>query len=245
MNKKVMLSLIIVLFAFFIWPTPYSTPFGYVTRDSANVVRYNRITRGMDCYWWNDGVWRTWKKPKEESKNLSKGDLDQGGAKVMTGQKTEILENPFDHPDRQKRYFRFYNCAVGEQKLLDTFNENNGKGLCRLFLGEDGDYSGQFWDLRRPGSLSNQFLGPAREVAINEKGEWIMGVEGISADKVSFIPDADRKAFKIVFRGKYLTADPETKYPGSRHLKVFSSERDQGDKSSWKAFVSDRALAEQ
>jgi hypothetical protein len=70
-----------------------------------------------------------------------------------------------------------------------------------------------------------------------------MGVEGTSADKVSFIPDAERKAFKIIFRGKYLTADPETKYPDSGHLKVFSSELDQGDKSSWKAFVSDRPLA--
>jgi hypothetical protein len=239
MNKKSQLFLVAALFTFFIWPTPYSTPFGYVTRDSANVLRYNRITRGLDCYWWRDGVWRTWKKPKEEIK----ADLDQGNAKEMTKQRIEILENPFNHPDRQKRYIRFYNCAVGDQKLLDTFNENNGKGLCMLFLGNDGDYSGQFWDLRRAGSLSNQFLGPAREVAINEKDEWIMGVEGTSADKVSFIPDAERKAFKIIFRGKYLTADPETKYPDSGHLKVFSSELDQGDKSSWKAFVSDRSLA--
>jgi len=240
MKKKILLSLVAVLFAFFIWPTPYSTPFGYVKRDSANVVRYNRITRGMDCYWWSDGVWRTWKKPKEEMK----ADLGQGNTKAIQRQHVEILENPFSHPDREKRYFRFYNCAVGEQKLLDTFNENNGKGLCRLFLGDDGDYSGQFWDLRRLGSLSNQFLGPAREVSLNAKDEWIMGVEGISTDKVTFIPDADRKAFKIVFRGKYLTADPEAKYPGSSHLKVFSSQQDQGDKSSWRVFVSDRALAE-
>lgn len=240
MNKKILLSLVAVLFAFFIWPTPYSNPFGYVTRDSANVVRYNRITRGMDCYWWNDGVWRAWKKPKEEMK----ADLGQGNPKAITRQRVEILENPFNHPDREKRYFRFYNCAVGEQKMLDTFNENDGKGLCRLFLGDDGDYSGQYWDLRRPGSLSNQFLGPAREVALNEKNDWIMGMEGTSVDKVFFIPDKDRKAFKIIFRGKYLTADPELKYPGSRHFKVFSSDQDQGDKSSWKAFVSDRALAE-
>ncbi|MFZ9695791.1 MAG: hypothetical protein ACO3AY_07960 [Chitinophagaceae bacterium] len=240
MIKKILGLLGISVFAFFIWPTPYSSPFGYITKDSANVVRYNRITQEMDCYWWSDGVWRIWKKPKEVANVI----LDQGNASKTARQRIIIQENPFTHPDRQKRYFRFYNCAVGEQKMLDTFNENNGKGLCRLFLGDDGNYSGQFWDLRRSGSLSNQFLGPAREVAINEKDEWIMGVEGTSVDKVSFVPDTERKAFKIVFRGKYLSADPESKYPGSSHLKVFSAERDLGDKSSWKAFVSDRALAE-
>jgi len=244
MNKRILMYLAVVLFAIFIWPTPYSNPFGYVTRDSSNVVRYNRITQSMDCYWWSDGVWRTWKKPKEDTKSIQKADLEQGNAKEITGTRLVILENPFTHPDRQKRYIRFYNCAVGEKKLLDTFNENSGKGLCRLFLGDDGDYSGQFWDLRRSGSLSNQFLGSAREITINEKEEWIMGVEGCSVDKVTFVPDDEQKAFKIIYRGRYLSADPDSKYPGSSHLKVFSSERDLGDKSSWKAFVSDRALAE-
>ena len=71
MNKKFLVGFIsasTVLFLWFVWPTPYSTPFGYVTKDSANVVRYNRITHSMDCYWWSDGVWRPWKKPREESK---------------------------------------------------------------------------------------------------------------------------------------------------------------------------------
>jgi len=64
-NWRTILVVGAILFAWFIWPTPYATPFGYVTEGSANVVRYNRLTKGMDCYWWSDGKWRTWKKPHD------------------------------------------------------------------------------------------------------------------------------------------------------------------------------------
>ena len=99
MIKKILAALGIIVFAFFIWPTPYSAPFGYVTKDSANVVRYNRITQGIDCYWWSDGVWRPWKKPaetgnhaeeKEKDKNKNKEELEKGTHSLHANIPTEV-----------------------------------------------------------------------------------------------------------------------------------------------------------
>lgn len=396
MNKLSLVSIAFVsaaLFLWLVWPTPYSTPFGYVTKDSANVVRYNRITRAMDCYWWSDGVWRPWKKPMETgsgaaqkdkgkdkiAKDLEKGagaktpedkimfsealakraeagdaeaqyalgvaycrgqgvaqdfgdavrwylksaeqghpdaqcnlamhyfkgegvdrdmkkavdwwkkSAEQGNAKAQcnlgecyqegkgvekdenqaafwwkksaeqgylaaqmylkysskgkTDERAFVRENPFNHVDSGKLYFRIYNCAVGDSVYFSTFNENTGIGLCRLFLEEAGSYTGQYWDLRKDGLLSNQFLGPSRVVASNEQGELCMGVRGTTSEKIKFVADVEGKNWKIILGEKYLSADPEVKYPSSRHHKIFLSSKDLGGKSRWKIYPSNRPLA--
>ena len=47
----------VLLFGWFVWPTPYSEPFNYWDNDGGHLYRQNRLTQGIDSYWSWDGKW--------------------------------------------------------------------------------------------------------------------------------------------------------------------------------------------
>jgi len=61
-NWRKLLLVGFILFAWFLWPTPYTEMVirnSSVSKpESANILRLNRITGAVQIYWIEDGKWR-------------------------------------------------------------------------------------------------------------------------------------------------------------------------------------------
>jgi hypothetical protein len=134
--------------------------------------------------------------------------------------------------ETEHKYIRIFNAAIGDKYFFSTFSENGGKGRCSLFLENDGRYTGQYWDLRKPGSMKNEFLGSQREVFLGDNKELYMAVSGSVIPSVKFYPSKRAGAFKIMINGKFLSADKNTKFPGGES-KIFASDSDLEENSDW------------
>ena len=129
-------------------------------------------------------------------------------------------------------YFKIWNLEMGEDYVLNSYNANEGRGKCLLFLNEGfKNQSGQLWDLRHLGSLRNSFLGKDREISIDLiEGTAFMGVAGSPQGKVKMVLNPDGGSFKIMVADRYLTAEPGR--PGG-NPRVWASRTDRGRKSDW------------
>ena len=66
-NWRLIILFGVLLFAWFLWPTIYGQPFAQANFGRAdNVLRVNRITGELQCYWWKDGKWRVWNEANYE-----------------------------------------------------------------------------------------------------------------------------------------------------------------------------------
>lgn len=210
------------LFLWFVWvwPTPYRALPSQKSGEIEYLQRQNRFTGKVEFYNAEQGQWvgrGTGTNPKPEPPGLSPEEL--------SGPSGEKL-------DFKNRYVRIHNPVVGDSFYFSTFNENGGKGRCLLFLERDGNYTGQYWDLRKTGSLRNEFLGEQREVFLGDDGELFMAVSGSVDPAVRFYATALPGIFKIKIHGKFLSAGKEAKFSNGQY-KIFASKIDRGEESNW------------
>jgi len=216
MIKKILATLGILVFAFFIWPTPYSTPFGYVTKDSANVVRYNRITQGMDCYWWSDGVWRPWKKPSEKSNpatqksakntNLAETTKQPDGSEKFQGKILIVGSNldPFDKPNSERRWWLEEVKKIDPELVIITSEEltqKDNKWISQfkiIFIPSDQPQK-EYDSLNKNQKLLTEYLQNGGVISFSVAGMgWKKGFPtkgfNINNNKVEFIPCFEEEA---------------------------------------------------
>ena len=160
------LAVVALVWAILIWPTLYRTTYFHKSKGEDLFLRQNRLTGEHSYFDFSTGVWQGWSaKPSGEYK---KGEISPESLTDQNGKPLEI----------EDRYVRIFNQVIGDKFFFSTFNENEGKGRCHLFLEQDGEYTGQYWDLRNKGSMRNQFLGNQREVYMGKDGGLFMAVSG-------------------------------------------------------------------
>ena len=209
-----------VLWFVWIWPTPYQNLPSQKNKDGEKLQRRNRFTGTVQFYNTLRGGWEVWgttSNQKTDPPGLSPEDLVQSDGKKLSF---------------KNRYVRIHNPVVGDGFYFSTFNENGGKGRCLLFLERNGPYTGQYWDLRKPGSLKNEFLGDQREVALGADGDLFMAVSGSVDPAVRFYAAGRPGIFKLKIHGKFLSAGKEAKFSNGQY-KIFASEQDLGEQSNW------------
>lgn len=136
---------------------------------------------------------------------------------------------------KDKYYQNIRNLGLGDDMVLNCWNDDGGRGKCGLFVNSSTrNQSGQAWDLRTVGSLKNSFLGEQREVCINPTdGSAFMGVIGDPAGKVEILPNPSGTSCKIKILGRFLSVDPTPPPPPREEFRVWASPKDQGILSDW------------
>jgi class 3 adenylate cyclase len=137
-------------------------------------------------------------------------------------------------PTSGKSYQKIRNLGIGQNYVLNCFNEKEGRGKCGLLVNPgDKNQSGQLWDLRVVGSFRNAFLGKEREISIDPKdGSIFMGSATKPMDNIKFQPNPKGNTYKIKISGRYLSVDPN-RLSREDEFKVWASPKDQGDLSDW------------
>ena len=129
-------------------------------------------------------------------------------------------------------YQKIRNLGVGEDLVLNSYNDENGRGKCGLLVNEGSkNESGQLWDLRTVGSFRNQFLGNDREICIDQDGTAFMGRAGQPEGRIKLLHSIVGKSCKIRILGRYLSADPNP-LP-RKEFRVWASPNDLGKLSEW------------
>jgi class 3 adenylate cyclase len=137
-------------------------------------------------------------------------------------------------PTSGKYYQKIRNLGIGQNYILNCFNEEEGRGKCGLLVNPgEKNQSGQLWDLRVVGSFRNAFLGKEREISIDPKdGSIFMGSATKPKGNIELQPNPKGNTYKIKISGRYLSVDP-TRLPREDEFKVWASPKDQGDLSDW------------
>lgn len=130
-------------------------------------------------------------------------------------------------------YHRIGNLGVGEEMVLNCWNDDEGRGKCGLFVNSGShEQSGQLWDLSHQGSLRNSFLGNDREACFDSvDGSAWMGIQGASQNKISMVPNPDGRSYKLIQRGRFLSVDPVQLPRGE--FRAYGASAYQGKYSDW------------
>ena len=236
-NWRTLLFFFVLLWSWLVFPTPFK----YYSEKDGDLFRRNRLTGKVECwygslngfYLWNTDNWLAATKIRKEKEAAVKVESSEKKELTQTeATKEKMRDDKGNTLETEHKYIRIFNAAIGDKYFFSTFSENGGKGRCSLFLENDGRYTGQYWDLRKPGSMKNEFLGSQREVFLGDNKELYMAVSGSVIPSVKFYPSKRAGAFKIMINGKFLSADKNTKFPGGES-KIFASDSDLEENSDW------------
>lgn len=145
-------------------------------------------------------------------------------------------------PDQLKtRYWKILNAGLPDDLALNVYNDDEGRGRCRAFVGRWAAFTGQLWDLREPGVFSNKFLHTDRVLSIDTSGEVYMGSRHQQQDGFWATRNPDGKSFKIQTSGGYLSAERKT---DGQDVRVFLSPKDLGDRSDWVFLPTDQLIVQ-